>query len=71
MADDAPGGDQIAHLAAAIHRFVRTHPEHFASRALVAVMARAAAGDPVPRDERMLALTSIVQALRERGGPRR
>lgn len=71
MADDAAGDDQVARLAAAIHHFVQTHPEHYASRALVAVMARESEGDPVPPDERMLALTSVVQALRERGGPRR
>lgn len=67
MADDAPAGADIARLAAAIHRFVRTNPQHYASRALVAVIGREANGEAVPADERMLALTTIVQVLREQG----
>jgi hypothetical protein len=62
-----PDDDHVVEeLGAEIHRFVRTYPDHFAARALVDVMARDAAGEFVPADERMMALTSVVQALRER-----
>jgi hypothetical protein len=66
MEDDALGDDAVARLGAEIHAFMQAYPEHFATRALVDVVAREAAGEPVPDDERMLALTSVVQALRDR-----
>jgi len=65
MTDESLGDDTVARLAAEIHGFLQAYPDHFASRALVDVIARDAAGDPVPPDERMLALTSVVQALRQ------
>jgi hypothetical protein len=65
MTDD--GGDgELARLAAEIHRFVQAHPHHYAVVALVDVMAQESAGKRVDPDERMLALTSVVQALRRR-----
>jgi hypothetical protein len=66
MTDESQDDDTVARLAAEIHGFLRAYPDHFASRALVDVIARDTAGDPVPADERMLALTSVVQALRDR-----
>ncbi len=67
MTDESPDDDDtVVRLAAEIHGFLRAFPDHFATRALVAVIARDTAGDPVPEDERMLALTSVVQALRAR-----
>lgn len=65
MPDEELGEDTVEQLGAEIFRFVRGYPEHFAARALIDVMARESAGDYVPRDERMMALTSVVQALRE------
>lgn len=68
MPDDALDDDTVAQLGADVHRFVRTFPDHYAARALVDVMAREAAGERVPADERMMALTTVVQALRARRG---
>jgi len=66
MADESPEDDTVARLAAEIHGFLRAFPDHFASRALLDVIARDAGGDRVPPDERMLALTTVVQELRRR-----
>lgn len=66
MADESPDDDTVARLAADIHGFLRAFPDHFASRALLDVIAREGGGEPVPRDERMLALTTVVQELRRR-----
>ena len=71
MADDTPGDDRVAQMAAAILRFVQTYPDHYASRALIHVMALQADGGLVPADERMLALASVVQAIRDGGDPGR
>jgi hypothetical protein len=65
MADESPD-DTVARLAAEIHEFLRAFPDHFASRALLDVIARDAGGEGVPADERMLALTTVVQELRRR-----
>lgn len=64
--EDELEDDTVASLAAAILGFIQAHPNHFGSLALVNVMAREAAGVRVPADERMLALTTIVQELRRR-----
>lgn len=66
MEDDALDGDAVERLAAEMHAFIRAFPDHFATRALVDVVAREAAGEAVPSDERMLAMTSVVQAIRDR-----
>jgi hypothetical protein len=72
MPDDALGEDMedtVALLGAEVFRFVRTYPDHYAARSLVDVMARESEGGHVAADERMMALTSVVQALRERRRP--
>ena len=66
MADESPDDDTVAQLAAEIHGFLRAFPDHFASRALLEAIARDADGDPVPPDERLLALTTVVHELRRR-----
>lgn len=64
--DDAVGDELLVALAEELHRFMHAHAHHYAVRALVDVMAREAAGEPVDPDERMMALTTLVHTLRER-----
>lgn len=69
MADDPAGAGELlaeaARLGTEIQRFAHRHPDHFASRALTAMVVRIEGGENVPVDERILVLSSVVRAIKQ------
>ncbi len=61
----------LREIAAEIHRFLQSYPNHYASRALASVINRTVAGDEIGEDERELVLVTLVrEAKRQARGER-
>jgi hypothetical protein len=52
-------------IAAEIHRFLQSFPNHYASRALASLINREVAGEDVGEDERELVLLTLARAAKD------
>jgi hypothetical protein len=56
----------VREIAAEIHRFLQSYPNHYASRALANLLNRTVAGDDVGDDERELVLLTLAREAKNR-----
>ena len=64
--EDADESALMREIAAEIHRFVQSFPNHYASRALAGLINRTVAGDDIGDDERELVLLTLAREAKER-----
>jgi hypothetical protein len=70
MAESGGNADAeiVAEIASEIHRFLQQFPNHYAARALVALVNREAAGESAGADERDLVLLTLAREAKGQAG---
>ncbi len=69
---DGRGGnvdpELLAEIGSEIHRFVQNFPNHYAARALAALLNRQLAGEDIEDDERELVLLTLAREAKKQAG---
>jgi hypothetical protein len=64
--EDVDESALVREIAAEIHRFLQSYPNHYAARALTSLINRTVAGDEVGEDERELVLLTLAREAKDR-----